>query len=77
METTLKIKKFRRVDRIRGLLRRLDDRGSKFMDRAVACRGDEAEYQRCVDGIMAVANRCLKLSAYVDEMAAPTNRRYA
>jgi hypothetical protein len=74
---TLKIKRYRRADRIVEILARLDRRGKDFMDRAIACGGDQAEYNRCVAGTMAAANRCMRLSAYVDDLARPTNRRYA
>lgn len=77
METTLKIKDYRRVDRIVELLAKLDRRGKAFMDRAIACGGDQAEYLRCITGAMAASNRCMRLSAYVDDMAMSTNRRYA
>ena len=74
---TLNIQKYRHVERIEALIDRLSERGTEFMGRAIATGGIGVEYERCVIGIMVASSRCLKLAAYVNELARPTNRRTA
>lgn len=74
---TLNMERFRRMQRIESLIDRLSDRGTELMGRAIATGGVGLEYQKCVMGIMVASNRCLRLAAYVNELARPTNRRTA